>query len=607
VRWSLSSGSLLRLRAGRQRIDLFPLWPLLYLGAVAAVIVLTLHVIDRRVLPRLERSGTIATDQWLTHGARIAAQRYALVPPAAPDPVWSSVAFPVAPEKTKAHRILVLGDSFAYGSGLANINDVWWRQLQRELERRGYHDVEVIAAAREGASTARELEFARQAVPRYHPDLLLWGYVTNDPDEGAITSVPPVPHPSTPRFDAVAGLLEKQWPRVTAHLRELRRVKAEESAARDGWFGYPAWELKLLSPANLVRYQATLREVRKFQDEQRLPGFFVALPHRPEAAYFEPRYRPVVPLFAKAGLEFQNDLPALVREFGSVPPIRLQSLPTDTHPGAPITHFHAVQVADLLERRFPEILGAKSAGVARPPHVNDWLPAIIDPDRSEEPRGVIAFDYPAQEWQLPFMPGGRPYVLLSLERPVALRQIRAEGANLKDCDLTYTSLGIDGYDDGTARGFSAGRCTLDLSGRGTARTVNSIRISATMGAANDLPVISGRERIAVTGPFTHVNGVEWVATLPANLALVADTQSKQRSTLQLFENGRRLGPGHSLHDQVALVGAGRYSHWGPLLFFSTSDNSDPNGNGRAYEIDVEKITSHPRRIRLTLVPAGAAP
>ena len=55
------------------------------------------------------------------------------------------------------------------------------------------------------------------------------------------------------------------------------------------------------------------------------------------------------------------------------------------------------------------------------------------------------------------------------------------------------------------------------------------------------------------------------------------------SRLRLYEDGRELGPSHSLHKSVSGSGAGRYSHWGNRLIFSSSDNSDPRANGRRYE------------------------
>jgi hypothetical protein len=59
--------------------------------------------------------------------------------------------------------------------------------------------------------------------------------------------------------------------------------------------------------------------------------------------------------------------------------------------------------------------------------------------------------------------------------------------------------------------------------------------------------------------------------------------SPERSRIMLYENGRALGPAHSLHADIEDIGRGRFSHWNDIgVIFSTSDNSDPNSNGRTY-------------------------
>jgi len=74
----------------------------------------------------------------------------------------------------------------------------------------------------------------------------------------------------------------------------------------------------------------------------------------------------------------------------------------------------------------------------------------------------------------------------------------------------------------------------------------------------------------------------WACSLP-ELSTSADTQEfPRRSPLVLFEDGLPLDFSHAPHDAVRLLGEGRYSHWGDELFFSASDNSDPNTNGRVY-------------------------
>ena len=72
----------------------------------------------------------------------------------------------------------------------------------------------------------------------------------------------------------------------------------------------------------------------------------------------------------------------------------------------------------------------------------------------------------------------------------------------------------------------------------------------------------------------------WVASVPE--WLLSDREAASR--LRLYEDGRPLGPAHSAHSDIRSLGKGRFSHWGPTVYFSTSDNSDPPTNGRRYSV-----------------------
>jgi ABC-type polysaccharide/polyol phosphate transport system ATPase subunit len=52
----------------------------------------------------------------------------------------------------------------------------------------------------------------------------------------------------------------------------------------------------------------------------------------------------------------------------------------------------------------------------------------------------------------------------------------------------------------------------------------------------------------------------------------------------LCEDGRTLGIGHAAHEMIRDTGKGLFSHWGKILYFSASDNSDPQSNGRKYSL-----------------------
>lgn len=101
------------------------------------------------------------------------------------------------------------------------------------------------------------------------------------------------------------------------------------------------------------------------------------------------------------------------------------------------------------------------------------------------------------------------------------------------------------------------------------------------------------QRWRLLTPFQHDQGYSWLVPLQhvpglASLEKVADDlgELKRRSPVQLFEDGKALGPAHCRHLRIRQYGMGGFSHWyiGHVLMFSTSDNSDPNCNGRQYEI-----------------------
>ncbi|MDP1965601.1 MAG: GSCFA domain-containing protein [Reyranella sp.] len=76
----------------------------------------------------------------------------------------------------------------------------------------------------------------------------------------------------------------------------------------------------------------------------------------------------------------------------------------------------------------------------------------------------------------------------------------------------------------------------------------------------------------------------WLATVN-ELADHCDTDGASRtSSLLLYEDDIELGPAHELHERIIKLGGGAYSFWKGTLYFSTSDGSDPNANGRNYTV-----------------------
>jgi len=67
------------------------------------------------------------------------------------------------------------------------------------------------------------------------------------------------------------------------------------------------------------------------------------------------------------------------------------------------------------------------------------------------------------------------------------------------------------------------------------------------------------------------------------LGVSGDTSTyPAQSSVRIFENGVEIGPAHSAYSHIRDLGAGRFTHWGTMVYFSSSDNTDPRTNGRLY-------------------------
>ena len=93
----------------------------------------------------------------------------------------------------------------------------------------------------------------------------------------------------------------------------------------------------------------------------------------------------------------------------------------------------------------------------------------------------------------------------------------------------------------------------------------------------------GRQ-IVLARPFPRMEGHAYNVPLP-QFSNLGDTNTNMgRSPATLCEGNYQLGPGHTPHADIVANGLGRFSHYDGTVVFSSSDNTDPNLNGREYKI-----------------------
>jgi hypothetical protein len=447
---SRSFRSLATFRLGRRTVYVLPWRSALYAFLSCAIVFAVLFTIDRLVLGSLERFGWTAGERWARHN-KLVEENIRRKTTSTDDGQlreWSGE--PLAPRSAGMRRILVLGDSFVWGPPYITLNHLWWRQLAIELERRGYGQVQLVAAGHSGWSTQQQLECARRLIPQVQPDIVVWGYVTNDPDEGLVRQIFNL-QDRFPLGQRARVALRRVFPNLMFKFESLRNQKlAQQYTGPTHGYAYADWELKLLEGDNFARYRQTVREVGDLMKETGLPTFLVTLPSWPCREYYEPRYRPVLPLWEAAGIPVVNTLPAFIERYGNAPETGPEAIrwgidPADSHPGPQATHFYATVAADYLARHWPELLGPKDDSQSHELAINDWLPYDLLPAASPF---TIDLNYPATTALMPQLPLDEPTALVALRYPLPIAEIKLGGANLEKCRVWISLLhSSDPYDE----------------------------------------------------------------------------------------------------------------------------------------------------------------
>lgn len=93
-----------------------------------------------------------------------------------------------------------------------------------------------------------------------------------------------------------------------------------------------------------------------------------------------------------------------------------------------------------------------------------------------------------------------------------------------------------------------------------------------------------RDPLVLSGPFNSRPPFGWIAKCPEWKQYASNAGDSYRSVLEVLEDGVPLGPANSFISEIASKGSGRFSHWLDAVYFSASDNTDPNANGRVYSV-----------------------
>jgi len=238
-------------------------------------------------------------------------------------------------------RIAVLGDSFVWSVGV-DYDTSWNHQLEK-LFLDKYENVEVLSWGKGGWSTKRQVQFLKKHGWKYHVDLLIVGFVTNDPDLGNI----PQKHFNSSRYFDRFFLL--RWVKVlfpnsvvfiTAHINRLVEMYDVE-------YGYKNWEEKLYTPQNLQEYKNVLRKQVRFCQIYDIKLLYVMTPNNYKQ-HFQEKYSKIIPIFKELKINYLNLYPVIYERLHTYNTRKLWANLADGHPGNIVTSIYAEQVFNYL-------------------------------------------------------------------------------------------------------------------------------------------------------------------------------------------------------------------------------------------------------------------
>ena len=178
------------------------------------------------------------------------------------------------PKPPHTCRLMVLGDSFTWGKGV-------WQEERYTTLLEGHLQAaypekhfEVLNFGFPGAPTTRERDSLAQYKDKVEPDLILLGFVLNDPQTNRQNYSVEREQFEQKYGQQIDEFLEDVEKWGLEHTAELSRQALDSFIVRVGWV--PAWQVALQrsyesDSFDWVRFEQALRDIKSMSDEMDLP------------------------------------------------------------------------------------------------------------------------------------------------------------------------------------------------------------------------------------------------------------------------------------------------------------------------------------------------
>ena len=186
------------------------------------------------------------------------------------------------PEDT--FNIVVVGDSFVWGDGCTNRNELFWRLLEQKLEEKGYK-CRVYGVGTAGATAYEELLWltGSEMIEDLSPDIMILGFVENDPD--AMTTIQSLHQKNLTEIRPFFKWLSKTLPGVYDSLAE--KIRVDTLFTKKYGENLNGKDVSVLTGAIYDHYKNQFVEpLDTFAAKADFPVVYMTLPREPYRYYF---------------------------------------------------------------------------------------------------------------------------------------------------------------------------------------------------------------------------------------------------------------------------------------------------------------------------------
>ncbi|MBT3181143.1 MAG: hypothetical protein HN337_01400 [Deltaproteobacteria bacterium] len=239
------------------------------------------------------------------------------------------------------YRIAVLGDSFIWGDGI-DYDTIWSHKLENEFMELS-DNIEVLSWGQCGWNTEIEYDYFKNYGHKYDIDLLVVGFVTNDPD---------MRRHRQKRLEIHNRKFTKPIRYIFPNAINFLGAYLDNIVYRllDDW-GYYNWEKKLYSDKNLKEYYRVLKGLSDFCKENDIELLFALTPNN-YAEHFKWKYANLIPYLDEAEIEYLNLYPKVVDNLSEYSPRELMANPGNFHPGDLMTTLYSDEVFNYIKSKY---------------------------------------------------------------------------------------------------------------------------------------------------------------------------------------------------------------------------------------------------------------